>query len=81
MPRKNFPVWDLITKNRTLVKAEIHEWTDGDEFERILIQLINKILFNAEENIIQLLSNENWNLQKIPVSVPQAFLQALQVPH
>ncbi|KAI5670870.1 hypothetical protein M9H77_11234 [Catharanthus roseus] len=81
MPRKNFPVWDLINKNRTLVKAEIHEWTDGDEFERILIQLINKILFNAEENIIQLLSNENWNLQKIPVSVPQAFLQALQVPH
>ncbi|GMN37233.1 hypothetical protein TIFTF001_006647 [Ficus carica] len=24
MPRKNFPVWDLISKNPQLVKAQIH---------------------------------------------------------
>lgn len=24
MPRKNFPVWDLISKNPQLVKAKIH---------------------------------------------------------
>ncbi|PON35742.1 Pyridoxal phosphate phosphatase-related [Parasponia andersonii] len=29
MPRKNFPVWDWISKNPLLIKAKIHEWTDG----------------------------------------------------
>ena len=43
MPRKNFPAWDLISKNPLLIKAEIHEWTDGEEFERILLRLINRI--------------------------------------
>ena len=43
MPRKNFPVWELICENRDIVKAEIHEWSDGDEFARILLQLIHEI--------------------------------------
>ena len=32
MPRKDFHAWNLINKNRTLVKAAVHEWTDGQEF-------------------------------------------------
>ncbi|XP_015934147.1 inorganic pyrophosphatase 2 [Arachis duranensis] len=43
MPRKNFPVWELICKDPLLVKAEIHEWSDGEDMERILLHLINKI--------------------------------------
>lgn len=30
MPRKNNPVWDLISKNPRL----IHGWTDGADFEK-----------------------------------------------
>ncbi|KAK4395157.1 Inorganic pyrophosphatase 1 [Sesamum angolense] len=29
MPRKNYPVWDLICENRALLRAEIHEWPTG----------------------------------------------------
>ena len=43
MPRKNFPVWELICNDPLLIKAEIHEWSDGEEMERVLLQLINKI--------------------------------------
>ncbi|XP_060194460.1 inorganic pyrophosphatase 2-like [Lycium barbarum] len=43
MPRKDFPAWNLIKENTTLVKAPVHEWTDGEELERILLQLINGI--------------------------------------
>lgn len=43
MPRKNFPVWDLISKNPLLIKAKIHEWTDGEELEKILLSLIETI--------------------------------------
>ncbi|XVF74439.1 hypothetical protein PTKIN_Ptkin13bG0110400 [Pterospermum kingtungense] len=53
MPRKNFPVWDLICKNPMFIKAEIHEWSDGEELELVLLQLINMI--SAEENSAQLI--------------------------
>ncbi|GMI82125.1 pyrophosphate-specific phosphatase1, phosphate starvation-induced gene 2 [Hibiscus trionum] len=43
MPRKNFPVWDLICRNSMLVKAEIHEWSDGEELERVLLKLISMV--------------------------------------
>ncbi|KAI3761623.1 hypothetical protein L1987_52044 [Smallanthus sonchifolius] len=40
MPRRDFPVWDLICKNRHLVTSEVHEWSSGEDFERILLHLI-----------------------------------------
>uniref|UniRef100_A0A2P2NLV9 Uncharacterized protein MANES_16G103700 n=1 Tax=Rhizophora mucronata TaxID=61149 RepID=A0A2P2NLV9_RHIMU len=43
MPRKNYPLWDCICSNPTLVKAGVYEWTDGEELEKILVQLINTI--------------------------------------
>ncbi|KAF4346583.1 hypothetical protein G4B88_005119 [Cannabis sativa] len=30
MPRKNFPLWRLITNDPLLIKAKIHEWSDGE---------------------------------------------------
>ena len=54
MPRKKFPVWDLICKDPLLIKAEIHEWNDGEEFERVLLHLINKI--SMQEDIAQFIS-------------------------
>lgn len=40
MPRKNFPLSKLIRDNPTLVKAEVHEWDDGEKLEAILLRLI-----------------------------------------
>ncbi|XVF74438.1 hypothetical protein PTKIN_Ptkin13bG0110300 [Pterospermum kingtungense] len=76
MPRKNFPVWDLICKNPMLIKAEIHEWSDGEELELVLLQLINMI--SAEENSAQLISVD-CKLQTISASA-HALPQALPVP-
>ncbi|XP_076958097.1 inorganic pyrophosphatase 2-like [Bidens hawaiensis] len=44
MPRKDFPVWDLICKNRKLIKSEVHEWTDGEDLERILLRIITSLI-------------------------------------
>jgi pyridoxal phosphate phosphatase PHOSPHO2 len=49
MPRKNFPVWDLICKDPLLIKAEINGWRDGEELEQVLMHLINKIMM--EEHV------------------------------
>ncbi|XP_015889132.4 thiamine phosphate phosphatase-like protein [Ziziphus jujuba] len=43
MPRKNFPLWNRIHGNRRLIKAEIHEWSNGEELEKVLHHLINTI--------------------------------------
>ncbi|KAM1412417.1 hypothetical protein EV2_025606 [Malus domestica] len=70
MPRKNFPLFDLICKNPLLIKAGIHEWTDGEELEQILLNLINSI--SIEENA-QFLSAD-CKLQTISVeALPQAL--------
>ncbi|GKV35725.1 hypothetical protein SLEP1_g43954 [Rubroshorea leprosula] len=76
MPRKNFPVWDLICRNPMLIKAEIHEWCDGEDLNRILLALIDEI--SVEESNAQLLSAEQCKLQSISVApahepLPQAL--------
>ncbi|KAK9947922.1 hypothetical protein M0R45_003517 [Rubus argutus] len=40
MPRKDYPLWDRICSNRMLIKADIHEWSDGEELAKILLHLI-----------------------------------------
>jgi len=74
MPRKDFPAWNLINENRRLVKAAVHEWTDGEELENILLQLINTI--NIEES--QLLSLEYCKFQTMSKA---ALPRALPVPY
>lgn len=56
MPRKNYPLWKQICGNLTLIKAEIHEWSNGEELEEILLHLVNT---TSTEEIS--LSNENGN--------------------
>ncbi|KAJ0971399.1 hypothetical protein J5N97_019358 [Dioscorea zingiberensis] len=41
MSRKNYPLWKLINDNAQLIKAEIHEWSNGEELEKILLKLID----------------------------------------
>nr|GEY01841.1 uncharacterized mitochondrial protein AtMg00810-like [Tanacetum cinerariifolium] len=50
MPRKDFPVWELICNNRSLVKAEIHEWTNGEDLEQILLGLVAFIISTEDTN-------------------------------
>ncbi|MFQ6661632.1 hypothetical protein Gotur_029732 [Gossypium turneri] len=60
MPRKDVPVWDLICKNRSLIKAQICEWSNGEEFKTVLLHLISRIISvegnNTSANIDQLYS-------------------------
>ena len=60
-----------------LIKAEIHEWTDGEELEHVLLQLINMI--SLGESNAQLISAD-CKLQTISVSAHEALPKALPVP-
>ncbi|CAN4086919.1 unnamed protein product [Withania somnifera] len=75
MPRKDFPVWKLINENRHLIKAEIHGWSDGEEQEHILLQIIKSN--TIKEN--QVLSVD-CKFQTIPINVVrEALPKALPV--
>ncbi|KAL0731702.1 hypothetical protein Bca4012_027796 [Brassica carinata] len=70
MPRKNFPVWDLISQNPMLVKAAIREWTDGESLERILMGTIEEILLEEENEKKMLTSAENnCKIQNISLGI------------
>ncbi|KAF2556177.1 hypothetical protein F2Q68_00013594 [Brassica cretica] len=79
MPRKNFPVWDLISQNRTLVKATVRDWTDGEAMERILMGIINEIISSDEEEMEKMLSSDHCKISVGIVHEPLVPL-ALQVP-
>ncbi|KAK8628773.1 hypothetical protein V6N13_009356 [Hibiscus sabdariffa] len=83
LPRKDFPVWDLICKNRKQIQAEVCEWSNGEEFEHVLLHLISKISndkSNTNDNTAQLYS-EYCKLQTIPGAAYKAFTKTLYVPH
>ncbi|XP_057528134.1 inorganic pyrophosphatase 2-like [Amaranthus tricolor] len=72
MPRKNFPVWELISNNLNLITAKIHEWFDGEDFERVLLSIIHDIISNTDAAPAQFY---DCKLESFPVSshVPQAL--------
>ncbi|KAH0688419.1 hypothetical protein KY290_020060 [Solanum tuberosum] len=77
MPRKDFPVWKLINENRHLIRARIHGWSDGEEQQQILLQIIKAI--TIEEN--QILSTDCCKFQTIPINtVHEALPKALPLP-
>ncbi|XP_021774193.1 inorganic pyrophosphatase 1-like [Chenopodium quinoa] len=49
MPRKNYPLWGVISSNPNLINAKIHGWSDGGDLERVLLSLIHDLLSNKQE--------------------------------
>ncbi|XP_012069010.3 inorganic pyrophosphatase 2 [Jatropha curcas] len=81
MPRKNYPMWDLICKNPKLVKAELREWSDGEELEHNLIHLINEISAEESNGNSAQLSSADCKLHNISIAVHETFPEPLFVPH
>ncbi|XP_072954426.1 inorganic pyrophosphatase 2-like [Typha angustifolia] len=79
MPRKNYPLWDLISNDTNLIKAEIHEWSNGEDLERILSQLINKSIITDHTSSVQMLPECKYETS--PISANEGRPMVLRVPH
>jgi len=44
MPKENYSLWKLICSNKQLLKAEVHPWNSGEELEKTLLKLVDKII-------------------------------------
>ncbi|KAI4386967.1 hypothetical protein MLD38_004839 [Melastoma candidum] len=49
MPRKDFPLWELMLKNTPLIKAKVHEWTDGQDLEMVLLGIVRRIILDQDD--------------------------------
>ncbi|KAF7037731.1 hypothetical protein CFC21_048045 [Triticum aestivum] len=74
MPRKGFPVWDLICENPGLLQAEVHPWSDGKDMEETLLRLISRVL--VEESTLLPL---DCKLESLPVAVQDGVTVQLGV--
>ncbi|KAK9112502.1 hypothetical protein Scep_020021 [Stephania cephalantha] len=57
MPRKDYPLWELICCDPSKIKAKIFEWSVGEELERTLLDLVR--LINFFENHINFFEDHN----------------------
>ncbi|GAA0176053.1 phosphatase [Lithospermum erythrorhizon] len=86
MPRKDFPVWELICKNRSLLECGVHEWSNGEDFERILLQIINSIILEDDtykNGTLNLFSSMEFKaFESITMAAHhEALPKVLRVPH
>ncbi|KAK3161784.1 hypothetical protein QOZ80_1BG0081380 [Eleusine coracana subsp. coracana] len=44
MPRRGFPVWDLIRDDPARVQAEVHPWADAAEMEDTLLRIVRRVI-------------------------------------
>ena len=52
MPRKGYPVWDLIVADRRAVRADVRGWADAEDLETVLLDIVHDCAAAAkmEEN-------------------------------
>ncbi|KAL9225601.1 hypothetical protein vseg_001506 [Gypsophila vaccaria] len=81
LPRKNFPVWDLISRNPSLIRAKIHGWSDGAEFEQVLLSTIEDVISKEEYNNLSQFLNVDCKFETMPISSYEALTKVLGVPY
>lgn len=74
MPRKGFPVWDLICEDPGLLQAEVHPWSDGKDMEETLLRLVSRVLVE-ESKLLPL----DCKLESLPVAVQDGMPMPLGV--
>ncbi|PNX77640.1 inorganic pyrophosphatase 2-like [Trifolium pratense] len=82
MPRMNFALSDLVSKNSNDIKANVHDWMDGEELENVLLHIINKANNIGKENNIvgpKIISND-CKLGTVSIDAHKIFPEAIAVP-
>ncbi|CAL1394742.1 unnamed protein product [Linum trigynum] len=83
MPRMNFPVSELISRNPILIKAEIHEWSDGEDLEHVLLEIVERITKSSDSIALLAAAAANSNdckFQTIAVAAAPFPPRPLSVP-
>jgi pyridoxal phosphate phosphatase PHOSPHO2 len=74
MARRNYPVWDLIHSKQNEMHAQVYDWADAMELERVLLSLIS-----INSSPVQLISVEATCHAAVPVTPHESFPKVLNV--
>lgn len=81
MPRINFPLSDLVSKNSNDIKAHVHGWRDGEELENVLLHIINKTNIDKGNNIVgPKIMTLDCKMGTISSDALKPFPEAISVP-
>ncbi|KAG4961498.1 hypothetical protein JHK87_038131 [Glycine soja] len=82
MPRKNFPLCDLVSENSKHIKAEVHAWRDGEELYDVLLHFIDKAIGEGNKNIISStpIVSVDCKLGSISIEAHKPLPKAIPVP-
>lgn len=81
MPRKSYPLWELIIGNPLAIRAKVHGWSDAEELERVLLQFIKDPNNMADHENAELFISGDCKLQTVSLSAHEALPKALHVPN
>jgi pyridoxal phosphate phosphatase PHOSPHO2 len=74
MPRRNYPVWDLIYSKQNEIHAQVYDWADAVELESVLLSLVN-----IDSSPEKLISVEATCHAAVPVNPHESFPKVLNV--
>uniref|UniRef100_A0A0D9V516 Uncharacterized protein n=1 Tax=Leersia perrieri TaxID=77586 RepID=A0A0D9V516_9ORYZ len=77
MPRRGFPVWELICEDPSLLKAEVHPWADGEEMEETLLRLVGRVLVEVSNKQMPQL---DCKLESLPAVAAQDGALPMPMP-
>ncbi|XP_028790572.1 inorganic pyrophosphatase 2-like [Neltuma alba] len=84
MPRKNFALCDLVSKNCNRIKAEVHGWIDGEELRQVLLRIINthhqEANKSSTEDSTPIMAVDCKMVGPTPMDAPKNLPQAIPVP-
>ncbi|XP_054784772.1 inorganic pyrophosphatase 2-like [Prosopis cineraria] len=83
MPRKDFALCDLVSKNSNSIKAEVHGWVDGDELMQVLLRIINShhpAIKSSEDSTPTMAVDCKKMAGPTPMDAPKNLPQAIPVP-
>ncbi|CAK8535899.1 unnamed protein product [Lathyrus sativus] len=81
MPRMNFALCDLVSKNSNDIKAHVHGWRDGGELENVLLHIINKINIDYGNNIVgPKVMSLDCKMGTISTEALKPFPEAISIP-
>ncbi|XP_047176635.1 inorganic pyrophosphatase 1-like [Vigna umbellata] len=82
MPRRNFPLYDLVSKNSNHVKAEVHAWRNGEELHDVMLHIIKKAIGEGKSSVSSCTPTRSIDckLGSISIDVHNPLPTALPVP-
>ncbi|AES67879.2 putative hydrolase [Medicago truncatula] len=81
MPRMNFALSDLVSKNSNDIKAHVHGWRDGEELENVLLHIINKANIGKGNIVGPKIISVDCKMGNISIDAHKHFPEALSVPN